>query len=281
MDVFVDGTCGVGGHSRAIAERHPELKRLVGIDRDPAALTIAKENLSGLSCQMDFVNGAFSGVRSYLDDLGIDKIDGVLLDLGVSSIQLDQAERGFSFMKPGPLDMRMDPTLAISAKDIVNTWSEKDLAELFASLGEEPFAKRCARVVCEERIKAKFETTEDLKKVLEKIAFRSGKVHPATRVFQAIRIEVNSELDEVSLVLPELLERLRPGGIVAVISFHSLEDRIVKHFIQKEAAKRMEGKVLTPTLEALTKKPIVATAEELKVNRRARSAKMRAFRKLG
>jgi len=281
MDVFVDGTCGVGGHSRAIAESHPELKQLVGIDRDPAALEVAGENLSGLLCQVDFVNGAFSDVSSYLDELGIDKIDGVLLDLGVSSIQLDQAQRGFSFSKPGPLDMRMDPSLKVSAKDIVNTWSEKDLVELFSSLGEEPFSKRCARAVCEARDKALIETTEDLKEVLEKVAFRSGKVHPATRVFQAIRIEVNSELDEVSLVLPKLLERLKPGGIAAVISFHSLEDRIVKRFIQTGAARRMDGKLLTPTLEVLTKKPIVASDEELKVNRRARSAKLRAFRKLG
>lgn len=280
MGVFVDGTCGVGGHSGAIARSHPELKRLVGIDRDPNALAEAQKNLSDLGCLWDLVRGSFSEACNYLDELGIDKISGFLLDLGVSSIQLDTAERGFSFAKPGPLDMRMDPSASTSAKDIIQTWSEKELEELFSKYGEEPFARRCAKEICLERSKRPIETTEHLSQLLEKVAFRSKKIHPATRVFQALRIEVNQELNEVESILPKLTERLAPGGIGAVISFHSLEDRVVKRFIQDQSAKQREGVRLDPTVRALTKKPIIASDEEIKYNRRSRSAKLRAFQKL-
>lgn len=280
MEVFVDGTCGVGGHSRAIAKSHPELKRLVGIDRDPNALSEAQKNLSDLGCPWDLVRGSFSEACTHLDELGIDKISGFLLDLGVSSIQLDTAERGFSFAKPGPLDMRMDPSASRSAKDIIQTWSEKELEELFSKYGEEPFARRCAQEICSERKKGPIETTEHLSRIVEKVAFRSKKIHPATRVFQALRIEVNQELCEVETILPKLTKRLCPGGIGAVISFHSLEDRIVKRFIQDQSARQREGVRLEPTIEALTRKPVIASEEEIKQNRRARSAKLRAFQKL-
>jgi len=176
--------------------------------------------------------------------------------------------------------MRMDPSAKTSAKDIIQTWSEKELEELFSMYGEEPFARRCAKEICLERKRESIETTEHLSRLLEKVAFRSKKTHPATRVFQALRIEVNQELNEVESILPKLLQRLCPGGIGAVISFHSLEDRLVKRFIQEQSARQKEGMRLLPKVKALTKKPIIASDEEIKQNRRARSAKLRAFQKL-
>jgi len=276
---FVDGTCGAGGHSRLVALQHPELERLIALDKDREALAIAKETLEQWRELVTYVHSDYRDLESVLESEGLATVDGVLLDLGVSSMQLDTPSRGFSFQHDGPLDMRMDQSSGLSAADIVNTWSEEELTQLFR-MGEERCAKKCARAIVERRSVRPFSTTLDLAEVVRPHAFKRGKIHPATRLFQALRIEVNGELEGLKEVLGQIANCLSPGGRAAIISFHSLEDRLVKHFIKERAAKRAYGEVRNVDIIEITRKPITASEEEVRQNPRARSAKLRVFEKI-
>lgn len=288
LHTFLDGTLGAGGHAEALLSSHPEIERFIGIDQDLSALQIAKKRLEKFQ-GICLLHGNFSDLEILLKEQKIaPSLDGILVDLGVSSMQLDQGERGFSFMRDGPLDMRMDPTAHFSAKEIVNTWEEKALADIFYQYGEERQSYRAARAIIEARKQKPFETTLELAGVIEKNLKRiRWDIHPATKIFQAIRIAVNGELTRLEAFLPQALKVLRPGGRLAVITFHSLEDRIVKHRFayfasDKESTSGIGGVFLSkiPQGKVIYRKAIAADAEEIKNNPRSRSAKLRVFQKL-
>jgi 16S rRNA (cytosine1402-N4)-methyltransferase len=281
VEYFIDGTLGCGGHSLALLQEHPEIKELIGMDQDSIACLIAKDNLEGYP--INIVQDNFANV----DKIDIKEVDGIFLDIGVSSVQLNTSDRGFSFSKEGPLDMRMNNKKGITAADVVNTYSEEELGIIFRGYGEEPQWRRAARAIVAARKHTTIATTTDLANILNPVMSRKRKIHPLTLIFQALRIEVNQELEVLKQVLPKAIKLLRPGGILGVISFHSLEDRIVKNFFKEEAKKyisapeRPEGYIpKTPTLKIITKKPIIASPEEQKNNPRSRSAKMRFAEKL-
>lgn len=282
---FFDGTLGAGGHAKAILEAHREIEVYVACDRDPTAHAIARETLSAFEERVKYVRGNFCNFDRYLDELGIEQIEGFLLDLGVSSMQFDQEERGFSFSREGPLDMRMDPSEALTAEDVINEYSEGKLGEIFREFGEERYWRRGARLIVEARRKKRIKTTKELVDVLEKgFPKRVGKkTHPLTRIFQALRIYINKELEVIESTIKKALDRLAPGGRMSVISFHSLEDRFVKHVI-KGAAKPMRddrGQTIRPgKIVELTKKPLIPSRREFRMNRRARSAKLRVVQKV-
>ncbi|ROQ30778.1 16S rRNA (cytosine(1402)-N(4))-methyltransferase RsmH [Gallaecimonas pentaromativorans] len=280
--LYVDGTFGRGGHSRAILAKLGANGRLVSIDRDPAAIAEAKTITDP---RFAIVQGPFSGLASYLDELGLSgKVDGLLLDLGVSSPQLDDAERGFSFMRDGPLDMRMDPSSGESAADWLNRAGADDIAFVLKTFGEERFAKRIARAIVERRAVAPLSRTSELADLIAKAApVKEKHKHPATRSFQAIRIYINSELDEVKQALDGAIKVLAPKGRLAVISFHSLEDRLVKQFIraQEKGPELPPGLPVTQDqlkhhmkLKALGK-PVFPSEAETEHNPRARSSVLR------
>jgi len=281
--IYVDGTVGLGGHAAAILAAGPEV-RLIGIDRDPQALRYAAARLAQFGDRVTLVHGNYRDLTEILSDLGIEAIDGFLLDLGLSSLQLDAPERGFSFRADGPLDMRMDPTQKTSAADLVNGASVEELARILRDYGEERFAGRIARAIVAAR---PIETTGALAEVVRRAIprrFHERRIDPATRTFQALRIAVNDELRNLQDGLAAGFAALRPGGVIVVISFHSLEDRIVKRFFRKLATPHYEslapGPPLPPQAEVLTKKPLRPSEEEIGENPRARSAKLRACRKL-
>ncbi|MCD6142093.1 16S rRNA (cytosine(1402)-N(4))-methyltransferase RsmH [Candidatus Bipolaricaulota bacterium] len=281
--IYVDGTVGLGGHAAAILAAGPEA-RLIGIDRDPQALRYAAARLAQFGDRVRLVHGNYRDLAEILAGLGIEAIDGFLLDLGLSSLQLDAPERGFSFRADGPLDMRMDPTQKTSAADLVNAASVEELARILRDYGEERFAGRIARAIVAAR---PIETTRALAEVVRRAIprrFHERRIDPATRTFQALRIAVNDELRNLQDGLAAGFAALRPGGVIVVISFHSLEDRIVKRFFRKLATPRYEslapGPPLPPQAEVLTKKPLRPSEEEIGENPRARSAKLRACRKL-
>ncbi len=287
--VIVDGTLGMGGHSEAILAAYPTIE-VVGIDRDEEALAIAKERLAPFGGRVRFVHDNYRNCVDILGSLGVDRIDGFLLDLGLSSLQLDRPERGFSFRTSGPLDMRMDRTGGVSAANLVNDLSMKELSDIIARYGEERFAHRIARAIVAARAKGKIETTDELTRVVFGAIprkFHPPRIHPATRTFQALRIAVNDELDNLEKGLEAGFSVLSAGGVMAVISFHSLEDRIVKGFFRYKALSCIcppdlpvcmcDKKV---EMEVLTKKPILPSPDEIAKNSRARSAKLRAARKL-
>ena len=276
---YVDGTLGRAGHTRAILARGGVV---LGIDRDDAALSdVGALGLDGLT----IAKGNHGDVASIARAHGWDAVDGVLLDLGVSSPQLDEAERGFSFLREGPLDMRMDRTQALTAAEVVNTYDAAALAEIFRTLGEEPQARRIARALVVAREKGtRFATTTDLADFVERLVGRHGGHHPATRVFQALRMAVNDELGELTRALDGGLAILKPGGRFAVITFESLSDRIVKRFfaahVGKMRALQQGGEAWEgdePKARAVTRKAVVAGAAELELNPRARSAKLRVI----
>lgn len=286
---FVDGTVGGGGHSRALLEYHPEIKTLVGIDQDPDALKMAEERLKEWEEQVVLVHGNFCNVMGYLKPLGIEKIDGMLLDLGLSSMQLAEAEKGFSFMLEGPLDMRMNPETGLTAEEIVNTWPEEDLGRVFREYGEEKQWKKAARAIVKARTERHIHSTRQLVKLLTPVLKPKRKkgIHPLTLVFQALRICVNRELEVLEKVLPEVIDLLATSGRLAVISYHSLEDRIVKNAFRyaandKEDTSGIGGVFLDkkPQLKIITRKPIQPTEEEIAQNPRSRSAKLRVVEKL-
>ncbi len=284
--IYVDGTLGGGGHSYHIAEKLDKGGRLIGIDRDDDAIAAATERLSPYAERVTIVKNTYEHMDDVLRDLGIDKVNGIVLDLGVSSYQLDTAERGFSYMEDAPLDMRMDRTDSLTARDIVNEYSEMELYRIIRDYGEDRFAKNIAKHIVAARQKAPIETTLELADIIRgaipmKVQKTGG--HPAKRTFQAIRIELNRELEQLSNTLDTMIDLLAPGGVLAVITFHSLEDRIVKtHFKNNEnpctcppefpvcvCGKESKGKAL--------RKPILPSDEECERNSRSRSAKLRTF----
>jgi 16S rRNA (cytosine1402-N4)-methyltransferase len=284
-ETFVDGTLGGGGHSEALLEAGAQV---IGIDQDPEALDFAKERrLHRYGEKFLPVRANFEDLGTVLDSLHIGEVDGVLLDLGVSSWQLDTAGRGFSFQREGPLDMRMNPDKGMTAADLVNTASAAELARIFQVYGEEPNARRIASRLVSARAARPFQTTMQLALAVEEIVPRRGRIHPATRVFQALRMAVNREMEVLESVLGQAAARLRPGGRMAVITFHSLEDRMVKEFFKLRSMAeldRPEWPAPRPNpdyiFRALTRKPVVASAEEQRTNPRARSAKLRAVEKI-
>lgn len=280
--VIVDGTLGGGGHSSAMVAAGA---RVIGLDQDPQALEFATKRIGRDRFQP--VRANFSEVESVLKDLGIEAIDGALLDLGVSSWQLDTPERGFSFMREGPLDMRMNPSATLTAADIVNSATEEQLARIFHNFGEEPAARRIAARIVRDRLLRPFVTTTDLALVVESVVPRRGRTHPATRVFQALRIAVNRELEVLAEALEQFTRLLKPGGRLAVITFHSLEDRIVKNFFKARSTEWLDRPEWPEPrrnpefmFKRLSNKPVVANAEEQARNPRSRSAKLRAVEKL-
>jgi 16S rRNA (cytosine1402-N4)-methyltransferase len=282
---YIDGTVGGGGHAGDTLAAAQPGGRLLGIDADPAALAAARARLLGGGLPpMSFTlhHGRFGDLGAIARAHGFDAVDGILLDLGVSSHQLDTAERGFSFASDGPLDMRLDPTRGPTAADLVNTLPESALADIIFRYGEERGSRRVARLIAERRQQRPFTTTADLAAVVARAVGRGGrdKIHPATRTFQALRIAVNGELDQLEAALPQAVELLRPQGRLAVISFHSLEDRIVKQYFRAESGYGGSMNERTPRLAIVTKKPVEAGEAELAANPRARSAKLRVAERL-
>ena len=269
LKVFFEGTVGAGGHARAILEAHPEIERYLACDRDPAALALAKQTLSPWGGKVEWIRGPFAELESYLDERGIGSIDGFLIDIGVSSMQFDEGERGFSFRSDAPLDMRMDPSGETTAESLINELPEVELARVFFEYGEEFRSRAAAKAIVLARKKRRIRTTHELVKVVEPV-LRRGKIHPATKIFQALRIAVNDELGQLKRGLDAAIQRLSEDGRLAVISFHSLEDRIVKWRLREEEL-----------LKILTKKPIGPSAEEMRANPRSRSAKLRAAERMG
>jgi len=268
--IYADVTVGAGGHARAILEGSEPDGRLIGTDRDPAALEAARRALAEFGDRAVLRKARIRDLADVLTSLDVDRVDGLLADLGVSSAQLDHADRGFSLANEGPIDMRMDPTEGETALELIGRNSAEELADVIYQYGEERRSRRIARSLRRAYEEGKLETTGDLRRAVHRATGpRRGRIDPATRTFQALRIAVNDELGELEALLEQLPSVLRLGGVVAVISFHSLEDRMVKHaFRQSEH------------LSPLTKRPIVASEEERETNPRSRSAKLRAARRV-
>ncbi len=281
--LYVDGTVGAGGHAWGILHSSSPDGKLLGLDVDEKALEIARERLASFTDRVRLSHSSYSALSSELLASGWDHVDGILVDLGVSSMQIDSPERGFSFLKDGPLDMRFDPSQSVSAADLLNHSSESELADLLWRYGEEQQSRRIARAIVNSR---PLQTTLELANLIAKVASRPSKIHPATRSFQALRIAVNQELASLSSFLPQAVQALVPGGRLAVISFHSLEDRIVKQFFRLESRDCIcppEQPVCTCNHKAsiieITRRPIEAEEGEIKQNPRARSAKLRVAEK--
>jgi len=288
--IYIDGTLGGAGHSEEILKRLGSGGRLIGIDRDINAIKAAEEKLRGYGDKKILVHSNFSEMESVLKNLGVDKVDGILLDLGVSSHQLDTPNRGFSYMQDAPLDMRMDITSTLSASQIVNNYSEEHLKEIIQNYGEERWASRIASFIVKKREEKPINTTGELVEIIKSAipagARREGP-HPAKRTFQAIRIAVNRELEEIENAIPSGINVLNKGGRMCIITFHSLEDRIVKDSFKKMANPCTCPPELpvcvcnkVPKIKIITKKPIVPGREEVENNPRARSAKLRVAERL-
>ena len=286
--IYVDGTMGGAGHSYQIAKRLSKKGLLIGIDRDEEALKVAKERLKEFD-NVRFVHDNHDNIKEAVSNLNIDKVDGILLDLGVSSYQIDERNRGFTYMQDGPLDMRMDKTQTLTAGDVINNYTEENLARIIYEYGEEKFSRKIAKKICEYRKEKRIITTGELVSIIEKSIPRmhGDKGHPAKRTFQAIRIEVNDEIKPLYNTVKDSIEILKSKGRLCIITFHSLEDRSVK-----QAYSDSEGKCICPpglpycacgkkTLgKVITKKPILPNSEELGQNSRSRSAKLRVFEKI-
>lgn len=286
--IYVDGTLGGAGHSKEILKRLSNNGLLIGIDRDDDALKAAKENLKEFS-NVKFVKDNHDNIKQILNDIGIEQVDGILLDLGVSSYQLDERNRGFSYLGENELDMRMDKTQSLTAKQVVNTYTEEELANIIYEYGDERFSRQIARNICEYRKEQEIKTTKQLVEIIEKSIPKSkqNEGHPAKRTFQAIRIEVNDEIKPLYNTVRDCIDCLKPHGRLCIITFHSLEDRAVKN-----AMIDAKGKCTCPsdlpycvcgakTLgNIITKKPIVASKEEQEENSRSKSAKLRIFEKI-
>lgn len=284
--VYVDATLGGGGHSEVILQKIPN-GRLIAFDIDKDAIKAASERLKDYK-NLTIVNDSYVNIKKVLQNLGIDKITGgVIIDLGASYYQLTSAERGFSFSHDAPLDMRFGDSIEKTAADIVNTYSEEDLTRIFSEYGEERFSKRIAKAIVEKRRENSIKTTKELADLIVNSTPRiKSKIHPATRVFQALRIEVNQELKNIENFFNDILDLLSDGGIISAISFHSLEDRAVKHFFKYYSQKchceknQMICSCPPPKLEIVNKKPIMASEEELRINPPSRSAKLRVAKKI-
>ena len=287
--IYVDGTLGGAGHSSEIIKKLTTQGKLIGIDRDEDALKAAKEKLQNYS-NVIYYHGNHDDIKNILEELKIEKVDGILLDLGVSSYQLDERNRGFSYLGENILDMRMDKTQKLDAKIVINKYKEQELANIIYEYGEEKFSRQIARNICKEREKAEIETTKQLVDIIEKsipAKYKNKESHPAKRTFQAIRIEVNNEIKPLYQTVLDSIECLKPGGRICIITFHSLEDRAVK-----KAYTEAEGKCICPPGlpycacgavkkgKIITKKPILPTKEEMENNSRSKSAKLRIFEKI-
>lgn len=268
--IYVDATLGLGGHAVGILQR-TEGCTLIGIDRDESAIRIAKERLKGYQ-KVYFVKEKFSNLKEVVNKLGYEKVDGIILDAGVSTLHLKAEDRGFSFMTDGPLDMRMDQSSDLTAEEVVNNYKEKDLADVIYQYGDERYSRRIAKSIVYNRRKKRITTCKELEEIVYKAVGRRGKIHPATRTFQAIRIEVNSELDELSKAVDSGAELLEKQGRFCVLSYHSLEDRIVKNAFRKLAKEGL--------FRIITKKPMVPERAEQKINPSSRSAKLRVAEKI-
>lgn len=283
--LYVDGTIGAGGHSRGLLERSAPDGMLIGFDRDPAALALAESNLAEFSDRVTLIHSSYQEMASHLNNRNWHTVDGILLDLGLSSMQLDSPERGFSFRYDAPLDMRFDPTQSFSASDLVNEYTREELTEIIFTYGEEKFSRRIANAIIANRPIA---TTKELAELIKDVVpYTRSKIHPATRTFQALRIVVNNELDALEAFLPAALEILSPEGRLAVIAFHSLEDRIVKRYFRRESRDCIcppeipicvcEHKA---RIKEISRRPIRSEDHEIHENPRARSAKLRAAEKI-
>lgn len=288
--IYVDATLGGGGHAFEVCSRLSNKGRFIGIDQDAAAIEAAGHRLEGFGEKVTIIRSNYRDMKPQLRQKGIDKVDGIILDLGVSSYQLDTAERGFSYRTDAPLDMRMDQRQKMTARDIVNEYSESELYRVIRDYGEDKFAKNIAKHIVAERAKEPIETTEQLNEIIRHaipMKIRKSSGHPSKRTFQAIRIELNHELDVLRDSLDEMIDMLNPGGRICIITFHSLEDRIVKsafrknenpctcpsHFPVCVCGKVSKGKVIT-------RKPILPSAEEMDFNSRSKSAKLRIFERI-
>jgi 16S rRNA (cytosine1402-N4)-methyltransferase len=278
--VYVDATLGEGGHAEALLGAMGPSGRLIGIDRDAEVLEVARQRLAPIGSRVDIVHGHAAELRSILDLLEVPRVDGILLDLGVSSYQLETAERGFSFAREGPLDMRMDRTAEPTAATLVNTLGEGELVNLIMRHGEEHWARRIARAIVRARRRAPLRTTQDLAVIITQVippGARPPRIHPATRTFQALRIAVNHELSRLEESLKVAIACLRSGGRLGVIAYHSLEDRIVKRTFQAYA---ISQEIALPRVRLLTRKPITSSLAERQINPRARSAKLRVLERV-
>lgn len=282
---YVDGTLGAGGHARGILEACAPDGQLLGLDVDPQALAIARKTLAPYEHRVHLAQASHVTLRERLASLGWDAVDGILLDLGASSLQFDDPARGFSFWQDGPLDMRFGVNAAMTAEEIVNTFDEQELADIIFRYGEDRNARKIARAIVTNR---PLRATRELAAVIEQVSPRKGsRVHPATRTFQALRIVVNDELAALEKTLPQAVSALRSGGRCAVISFHSLEDRLVKDFFREQSRERVNPPHETiyeterrAVVKLVNKKPILPTEEEIRENPRARSAKLRVIEKI-
>lgn len=281
----IDGTLGGGGHSKLLLETGADV---LGVDRDPEALAHATQRLSSFGGRFSTFQANFSEIPSHPGIAAGELADGLLLDLGVSSRQLDSAERGFSFMREGPLDMRMGPNATMTAADLVNAWPEEEIARIIFEFGEEPRSRRIASVIVNQRESKPFETTLDLAACIEKAIGRNSKIHPATRTFQAIRMAINEELESLSSILSSASRILKPGGRLLIITFHSLEDRMVKRFLRHHSEPYIDDPTWPEArpnpdfqFRLLSKKAIAPSAREISTNPRARSAKLRVAQLLG
>jgi 16S rRNA (cytosine1402-N4)-methyltransferase len=286
--VLVDCTLGLGGHTEAFLARFPNL-RVVAIDRDPQAVALATERLKPFEGRVDFVNTTYDNIDEAIEELGIKKVDAILLDLGVSSMQLDQRERGFAYSYEAPLDMRMDPSKGKTAAEVVNSYSEDELSRIFFEYGEERYSKAIAKAIVVARASKPFETSTELAALIAKVVpFIPGKStgHPAKRVFQALRIEVNEELDVLRATMPRAIHALATDGRILVMSYHSLEDRIVKQALVAASTSTapldlpIELPEHAPQLRILTKGAEQASQQEIEINPRAASVKIRAAVKI-
>ena len=286
--IYVDGTLGGAGHSKEILKKLSKEGLLIGIDRDEEALTAAKQNLKDFE-NVKYIHGNHDNIKEILEELGIEGVDGILLDLGVSSYQLDEKDRGFSYLGENELDMRMDKSQSLDAKYVVNTYKEEDLANIIYEYGEEKFSKSIARNICKYRLEKQIETTKELVDIIEKSIPKSkqNQGHPAKRTFQAIRIEVNNEIKPLEKTIDDCIDVLNSKGRLCVITFHSLEDRAVKNVFNRAKGICTCPKDLpycvcgaTPKGKIITKKPIEAGIDEQQENSRAKSAKLRIFEKM-
>jgi 16S rRNA (cytosine1402-N4)-methyltransferase len=284
--VVVDCTLGLGGHSLEMLKLMPAAGRLIGFELDDDNLKVAKKKLKEFAPQITFLHENYVNMTEELKKLKVKGVDAVLLDVGIASTHVDRADKGFSFRVDGPLDMRFDKRQDFTAADVVNAYSEKELIRIFKEYGEEKKSRKIAMAIVVSRKRKPFKTTLQLANFIEKLVPRVGHIHPATRVFQALRIEVNKELENIEKALEQATELLRVKGRIAVISYHSLEDRIVKQFFRLMSQEYVNepGKLTTtalqPKLKIITKKPIVPTAAELSLNPRSRSAKLRVAEKI-
>ena len=284
--IYVDGNLGLGGHSAAILEKSSPTGRVIGFDWDRDAIDLARANLASFGSRITFVRRNFVRVKNVLGEQGIEGVNGLLLDLGLSSLQLDRPERGFSFREKGFLDMRMDASAPLSAYEVVNDYSKEKLEYIFDTYGEIRSYRKMAAAIIEVRSKAPIQSAKALAEIAKKIIPSGGKIHPATLMFQAIRIEVNNELGEIEGLLDSIEFRHFKGEVVSLITFHSLEDRLVKNRFKKwSSACICDPHAMRCTCgknhdmgKALSRKPVTASKEELKINPRSRSAKLRSFK---